>query len=625
MDLNVQSPVLGIDIRNSANLIDDRAAAEGTQNVDFDAGVATAPFGFSVLSNLLESGEKVMALGDYMTVDGRVNIVAATETKIHQHNIVNDVWDELAGDTIDANERYPVSFANILHQDSAAGTYQNLLICDGGRSEILRWPGNGENLVELLGGDGYNLGGETGHRALQVRTVQNRAILISPYEYDGAVWIPNASRVRWPQTAKLLSWTGTGSGFVDLIDTSDVNVRAELFGYTLYVYQRHSIWSLRYAGGAIAVFKPDIMVSDKGLLSYRLLCPVGGFHAIVANDYNVYLYGGGSSIGENIGAPIADLLKADLVGGNEWEWGMSLDAGRRCLWIFVSRTKAYKLNLRNRSWTVRDLSHKYTGLSGIMCAALLASGVYQIGETYQDAVTTGETYTEALAGTAVTLTETPAATAWNAGGTDMTGTGSTWKTAGVTLVSVGDIVHVISGTNATAGYYMVATVTDDTHITLDRTIGASPSAVIYTIFHDDGDSYADEMTEIRNAEKLAVGDSDGYVLTEDDTLTTDDGTEPTHRYVTKEYDGGFPDVRKRIDQIVVDAKYPAFSSSGTMTIEYKINDGAWTTLTPVTLSSNYGVYKRFINRTCKKIQFRLGGPFVLRSFRLPNVQIESDR
>lgn len=167
MDLNVLSPALGIDVRVSPNMIDDRAAAAGTQNVDFDAGVVTAPFGFSLLSNLLESGEKVMAISDYTEVDGRVNIIAATETKVHQHNISNNVWDELAGDTIDASERYPVSFANILHQDSAAGTYQNLLICDGGRSEILRWPGEGQSLAELAGGDGYNLGGETGHRCFR--------------------------------------------------------------------------------------------------------------------------------------------------------------------------------------------------------------------------------------------------------------------------------------------------------------------------------------------------------------------------------------------------------------------------------------------------------------------------
>ena len=62
-----------------------------------------------------------------------------------------------------------------------------------------------------------------------------------------------------------------------------------------------------------------------------------------------------------------------------------------------------------------------------------------------------------------------------------------------------------------------------------------------------------------------------------------------------------------------------------MTLEYRIDDGAWTALPPITLSANYGVYKRFINRTCKKIQFRLSGPFVLRSFRLPNIQPESDR
>lgn len=623
MDLIVQSPVLGIDVRQSPNLIDDLAAAEGTQNVDFDAGVVITPSGISRLSDVLESGEIVLGICNYAEIGGRINVVAVTETKIHRHNINNDVWDELSGDTLDANEQYPVSFANIVHQDAVSGTYQNLLICDGGRSEIIRWPGEGDSLAELAGGDGYNLGDETGHRAKQVCAVQNRAVLISPYEYNGSVWVLNESRVRWPIQAYLETWTGTGSGAVDLIDTGDTNVRAMLLGYNLIVYQKRSIWQLRYVGGT-GVFTPDILVPDKGLLSYWLLCAVGGIHAFVASDYNVYLFSGGNSPGQNISEPIADLLRADFQSANLWQCMMSVDAGNRHIWIWVSRTKAYKFNLRNSSWTIRDFSNKYSS-GGITAAYLVRAGSYTIGDTYKDAVADGTTYCEVLSGTAITLNETVADTTWDAGGTDMVGTGSAWKTEGDTLVSVDDILRVVSGTNANAGYYMVASVTDDTHMTLDRTIGTSPSDVTYTIAQDDGDSYADMVTEIREEERLLTGDSDGYVFYEDTTLTTDDGTEPTHYYVTKEFDGGYPDINKRIDGVAVDSRYPSHASSGSIKIEYKIDDGSWVTIDTITLTSDFSPYRRFINRTAKKIQFRYSGVYELRSFKAFNIQPETFR
>ena len=87
------------------------------------------------------------------------------------------------------------------------------------------------------------------------------------------------------------------------------------------------------------------------------------------------------------------------------------------------------------------------------------------------------------AATEITLAETVTDTTWDTAGKIMTGSGSTWATAGATLVEAGDVVQVVSGTNATAGYYQVITVASDTSITLDRSIGATPSAVTYKILN----------------------------------------------------------------------------------------------------------------------------------------------
>jgi hypothetical protein len=83
----------------------------------------------------------------------------------------------------------------------------------------------------------------------------------------------------------------------------------------------------------------------------------------------------------------------------------------------------------------------------------------------------------------VSLAETPTATTWNVAGTIMTNGSATWDTGGVTLVEVGDIVEVISGTQAEAGEYVVQSVDSNTQITLEEGIadGGQPSSVTYII------------------------------------------------------------------------------------------------------------------------------------------------
>lgn len=573
-DIHVPAPILGIDVQNPVNLIDDRAAADGTQNVDFENGTVKTPNGFKKLScsSPLVSGKRIFGLTQYSEVGGRMNIVAATDTKLFMHDIVNDTWTEITGDTIDANQFYPVSFAGILHQDAVGGKYQHLIISDGGRSEILRWYGNGGSLAELAGGGGYNSGAEASHKAMQVCSYQNRLLLISPYEYDGSIWQPNLSRVRWPLLGKLETWTGDGSGFTDLIDTGDINVWASLLGSTLIVYQKHSIWQLRYVGGT-TVFVPDILVPDLGLLSSGLHCTTGSTHYFVGNDFNIYSYSGGTML-KNIGGPIADLFKRDLDVTKIQNCRMAVGAEHKYLWIFIVTdgdyaTKAYKFNLRTEAWTVRDFGNKYSG-SGITASALIMAATYLVGDTYDDAVAAGDTYYDTLIGSETTKTETPTATTWNAAGKVMTGTGSTWKSTN--KVNPGDFVKVISGTNATAGYYRVLSVTSDTVMTLSDSIGANPLNVDYDIFAASGDTYVGLLTEIRVEEKLTLGDSDGYILQEDTELNTDDGIEPTRYFYSKEFDGGIPDMSKRVDGVYVDAM------GDYVTIEYSIDGGEWTAI-----------------------------------------------
>jgi hypothetical protein len=656
-DLQVQSPVLGLNGLLPDNLIDDRAAGDGTSNVDFENGEVATPPGFTKLScssPLIAS--EILGICRYTEVSGNKNTVAASGTKIFKHNISNSAWDELTGGVLNGDMFYPVSFASILHQDPINTTeFQHLLICDGGKSNILKWSGVNGTLSKLLGGTGYYLGSDDGHRALQVVAYQNRAILISPqYQDASGVWIPNSSRIQWPVQACLekqynagtglwdtCAWdsTTTGTGAIDLIDTGDINSLASLLGGTLIIYQNHSIWQLRYVGGE-TVFTPDILIPETGLLSSRLHISTGNAHYFVGNDYNIYAYTGGVMLND-IGQPIADMFKRDLSPEMVYRCFMAVGARNKYLWLFFVTgsnnyvTKAYKYNLMTQAWTVRNFSHLYDTASGVTASALIGAGVYTVGQSYEDAVTENKSYGDALcSGTKITLAETVANTVWSGSGKIMTGTSSKWKTAGVNLVSVHDIVKVISGTHAVAGFYRVKSITSDTVMELDESIetGGTASGVDYEIYKNDGDTYEDVIREVRVDAKLTLGDSDGYIFQEDETLTEDDGTEGAHYYYTKVFDGGYPDINKRIGGIAVDAK------GETITVEYKIDNGSWTrcdyiallingnvTLYTIILTSSYKTYRRFINKTGKRIQFRFSGIYNLRSYQIFDIQPEGTR
>jgi hypothetical protein len=403
------------------------------------------------------------------------------------------------------------------------------------------------------------------------------------------------------------AWTGTGSGFQDLLDTGDENVRAEILGTVLIVYQKHSIWQIRYVGGT-TVFSPDPLIKNLGLVGFEAMVAVGSSHYIVGNDYNVYRYSGGTML-ENIGQGIAEFLRRDMDVNFSQRIIMAVSPQQKFLWVFVvltgsqNCTTAYKINTKTGAWTKSDFSaHYVTG--GILCSELIGTGVYTIGDSYRTAIAAGTTYGEALCtGTQITKAETTTNVTWSGSGTIMTGTASPaskWKTAGVNLVSPGDIIHVISGTNVVAGYYRIASVTSDTVMTLTESIetGGTASGVVYTLFKNDGESYADVLDEVRVNETLFIGDTKGYVLKQSDSLYTFDGTTIPQVYCSKEWDLDEPHKNKRWPGIVVDAK------GSSMLVETKIDDGDWTLFGTLTLTANYATHNVFVNRSGKKFQYR---------------------
>jgi len=406
----VNAPDLGINKLLPQNMRDPREAGNLTQNFIYENGILHTPDGFAKLDMTtgLNSGANVLAIFPYREADEYDHLIAVSTTKIYDHNYVSNSWDDKTGTATTSTLSYPISYATVLHNDTdiyldedtaRAHAYWHLVVCDGGQSNMQRWTGRYEtDFADLLGGGGYHSG--TTHRGLQIGVFRSRMIILSPRTYSGGVWSENNQRVQYPVVSKLQTWTGTGSGFYDLMDTGGTNVWAAPLGNSQYiVYQTNGIWSLNYIGGT-DVFSPLPVIPDLGLLSYNLLANFNNVHYFVGTDYNVYAYYGGT-VKKSIGDKIQDELQESIDDAYLPRCKMAIGPFGRRLWIFIVPsgssfcTKAYGYDLRTGAWMVEDFGSRYT-TSGITAANLVGSQSYITGDTYATAVAAGTTYATAV-------------------------------------------------------------------------------------------------------------------------------------------------------------------------------------------------------------------------------------
>ncbi len=397
-------------IRDASELLRG-SAADGSKNVLYTRGTIKTPYGFGKVeagSLPLDSGKAVLGIGVFSELDKTQHFITVTEDKIYDRNYVTGAWDDVtqSGQALGANIYNPISIAGILHTDGLAlngsgdDWYHHCLV-NTGITPVQRWAGKFEtDFADLVGADGYHHvdSNYTTHYALQVGAFYNRPLLISAKESDANDNLKEKNqRIRWPQAGKLESWTGAGSGALDLLDTGGYNVWGALLGKQWIQYQNNSIWSLTHVGGT-RVFEPDIEIPDLGLLSAHLLYSKNNVHYFVGNDYNVYAYFGGSNI-QKIGKKIHGYLQRDLNPNFKNQCWLSIGAENSRLWIYIVPngetyvTEAYAIDIRNGSWMKRDFKHKWSS-GGITSVGLVGASSYTEGETYAEAVATGETYAD---------------------------------------------------------------------------------------------------------------------------------------------------------------------------------------------------------------------------------------
>ncbi len=612
--------------------------------------------------------------------------MAVTTQKIYEHDRVNDTWTDRtqSGLTMNSALSNPVSFAMIGHDDttifiddnaSKANAYFHLIVCNGGLGNIQRWAGRLEaDFADMVGGGDYHDG--TTHRALQVSVSQkSRLLLLSPRSYSSVSksWVENNQQVRWPTVGKLETWTGTGAGFANLIDTGGTNVWSASLGSQHIIYQTRGIWALNYVGSGAKTFDPVVMIPDLGLLSYHLLIPYNNVHYFIGTDYNVHAYYGGTTL-VPIGNPVHRYLQADL---NEnyknRSWMVMGPEGKR-LWIFIVPndaeyiTKAYYRNMKTGAWGVRDFGSKYA-TGGLTAVSLVGTQAYTIGDSYKEALDTLSPYDadvstdtasdvtlrygDKLIDSSRTLTKDYTAGTWSAGGVDYSKAAEgftadittndilvTFDGSGATNVSYGQ--HYYTAYDVSTNGFSLRTTTsgsgdekglaDASDTTpADLSVASNLTISFYSVCADDdpGQTYQQSVQEILTQPRLVLGDHTGLVYEMDETFTSDDGNALDCRHLTPVIDYGLPDKNKRWPYFSVVAEG---TDDGAMLLRYRTSDFdtsevGWTDVT-FDLTSNYLEKTVWQNVTSKRMQLSFkdfsGKAFDVREYKIGDPLVEEN-
>jgi len=698
----IHQPDMGLNSLVPDNMIDPREAASGSQDFIYERGLMRTPDGFAkvdLTTTGLNSGDAVLAIYKYIELDGTAHVIAQTTQEIYKHNRASGTWDNITGagsavnaGQMDSNAIAPISVVTIGHDDTTiyldddsnkANAYHHCVTCDGGNTQILRWAGKYEaDFAPVLGADAYS--DATHHKAFQVGSHRSRMLLINPQSYSSssAIWTTNNQQVRWPTVGKLETWTGTGSGFVQLYETGGRNMWSGGLGLDYIVYQDNTIWSMNYVGGTV-IYDPRPMIKDLGLLAANMWLGDKNTHYFVGNDYNVYSYYGGTVL-KRIGDKIRDLLEADMNTDFNYKARMSLDKSAKRVWIFIVAgtgefiTKAYGYDMATGAWMVRDFSEVWgtPTTAGITAVNLVPGGSYEIGETYQQALDSNSIYdaadTTGAAGD-VTLKYGDVLRG------DTTANVIDWTTLDATLdftdvefsagglffcfsasadptVLVGDntdysnlILRIDDGSYSSdmpsgSHYYTVTDISSVDSGGGDYTVRVNLMPVestgcaaadlstdtpvlsadtTATLFDASGITYSQKIDTVVTEDAMHIGDSIGFVYKFSTDVTSYSGTAITAEHYSPVIDAAMPTVHKRWPGIVIDAK------GDSIVVDWKLDDGSWSANTATTLSSVFTEYRLFINRTSRKIQIRIkndsGNTTQVRSYGLIDPEIQDNR
>lgn len=284
--------------------------------------------------------EEARSFGRYPTVDGTEWILLLTESKIFRFGSAAPAtpraWIEILP-TSTAIAVNPRKWSTVTAEDK-------FFFTNGG--DIFRWPdgldpttGTYDALVDVATG-----GTPPGAKFLEYFNDR----LITGWTTEGANTFPY--RIRWPINANHLDWSGTGSGFLDLLEESQEPITAlRGLGDRLVVYKEHAIIDIIRTGILTPVFEQQVRVRGLGTKYPYTLASNGVNHFFLGTDGRIYIWDGIQPT--HISEDIDEELRA-LVYPTEAEsyFGMcSIDRGE--YWLVLGPSDVFVFDYLRNSWT----------------------------------------------------------------------------------------------------------------------------------------------------------------------------------------------------------------------------------------------------------------------------------
>jgi hypothetical protein len=273
----------GLDISVDPVFLAD-TASPNIQNIRFGQKLAKKDFNrrllgdedFTTAEGGLPLSGAVMNISVFTRYDGTTRLMVTTVNKTYVYNTTSRLYSDInvSNWTGGQDDRFSVVPA----LDSSGNS---IVILTNGVDKIKKWDGElTSTLTNLLGWSAASI------EARQLVMYGSR--LVACHTIESGTACP--TRVRWTTNGDVEDITGTGSGFVELVETPDWCVKPVMLKGRLFVIKERSIWQLVYVGGT-TVFVPEVVLDNIGSSSPDSIAHFGDFILLHGND-DVYIFDG---------------------------------------------------------------------------------------------------------------------------------------------------------------------------------------------------------------------------------------------------------------------------------------------------------------------------------------------
>jgi len=318
------------------------------RNVRFDKGLIRKGLGWVQFGTGLPLDGTPILIDTFPTADGTIHQLMVTTKWVYKYNESSNDYTK-KNPTVQFTGDESNQFSCVTTLDSAGN---EIFILTNGKDKIQKWDGSAGNFADLAG---WSTG-----PVLARRLVIFKSRLLAGFTVEGGTVCTR--RVRWSVAGNPEDITGTGSGFVDLAETSDWVVALVPLKNKLFIFKERSIWELPYKGGADVFGGPILKIDGVGTYSNLSIVSLGDELIFYGTD-NIYLFDGENldSIGKNIYSLVYETEKR-LV---------NVGKADRVPSVYIEELKSYQLcfptgeseipsllaeySFDYQSWTLRDI------------------------------------------------------------------------------------------------------------------------------------------------------------------------------------------------------------------------------------------------------------------------------